>query len=73
MFDSTGLHAYFANDTLSSSDDHGAVAATKPMDFVVHKNGLPFAILNATTVRAHATVDGFRRAVPGAVWSLSRA
>ncbi|CAA7626486.1 hypothetical protein [Magnetospirillum sp. UT-4] len=41
----------------------------RPADHLVHKDGMPFAILNATPALAARTVAGFRLAVPEAHWS----
>lgn len=72
MFDFTG---FFSRD--DHNDDVAEVSidtATEdnPVDFVVMKNGRPFAILNATPGLAEYTMAGFALATPEAQWALAR-
>jgi hypothetical protein len=47
-------------------------AIARPVEYVVRKDGKPFAILNATPALAERTMAGFARATPAASWSLER-
>lgn len=66
MFDFTGLFSRDddAHETTSSS----AAAPERPINYTVFKDGLPFAILNATPALAAWTVAGFRKATPASQW-----
>ncbi|MGE5547853.1 MAG: hypothetical protein ACM33T_13200 [Solirubrobacterales bacterium] len=44
----------------------------RPVEHVILKDGLPFAIINATPVLAERTVAGFARVAPEAHWVLAR-
>ncbi|HTH16093.1 MAG TPA: hypothetical protein VL974_05520 [Magnetospirillum sp.] len=46
--------------------------APQPVEYVVRKDGKPFAILNATPTLAERTLAGFRQAAPAASWSFER-
>jgi hypothetical protein len=46
--------------------------ASRPVEYVVRKDGKPFVILNATPALAERTMAGFVRATPAASWSLER-
>ncbi len=47
--------------------------STPAVEYVVHKDGKPFAILNATPALARRTVAGLALASPTASWSFERA
>lgn len=65
MFD---LSALFAR-----ASRHSTIARTSsPVEYLVHKDGKPFAILNATPALAERTVTGFMLATPDSAWSLHR-
>lgn len=49
-----------------------AIAAS-PVEYVVRKDGKPFAILNATPALVRRTLAGFALACPAASWSAERA
>ncbi len=66
MFDCAGL------TSCDSPDDFTATADARPLDYVVTKDGKPFAILNATPELARRTVSGFALAAPEATWSMDR-
>jgi hypothetical protein len=66
MFESAGL-------TFSDlQEDFTATADPRPVEYVVRKDGKPFAILNATPELARRTVSGFALAAPQAAWSMDR-
>lgn len=67
MFDLSGLFTRASRD-----DARTEVASARPIDFVVHKDGKPFAILNATPALAERTIAGFERTTPQSAWSLQR-
>jgi|AGTN01.1.fsa_nt_gi hypothetical protein len=67
MFDCTGLPTC---DDASEVDSRGPDACDRPMEYVVCKDGKPFAVLNATPSLALRTVAGFCRSVPSASWSV---
>lgn len=52
----------------SSMASHDA----SPEDYVVRKDGKPFAILNATPALVRRTLAGFAQAEPSATWSVER-
>ncbi|MBC7952261.1 MAG: hypothetical protein H7Z12_10655 [Rhodospirillaceae bacterium] len=45
---------------------------TCPVEYVVRKDGKPFAFLNATPALATRTVTGFALATPEADWTFER-
>lgn len=47
-------------------------APEHPVDYLVTKDGRPFALLNATPALAEHTLAGFVRGTPDAVWSYER-
>lgn len=46
--------------------------STRPVEYVVRKDGKPFAILNATPALAERTLAGLALANPAACWSAER-
>lgn len=46
--------------------------SARPVQYVVRKDGKPFAILNATPALAARTLAGFKQANPAAAWSCER-
>lgn len=74
MFDFTGLFSRDSHDD-DAIETNAAPAATeaRPSNYLVHKDGKPFAILNATPVLAERTIAGFMLATPGSRWSFERA
>lgn len=48
------------------------IAADPAVDYLVLRDGQPFAILNATPSLAERTVSGFARATPEVHWALTR-
>lgn len=74
MFDFAGLFSRDSND--DATDPLSAPAPTaeaRPINYMVRKDGKPFAILNATPTLAQRTVTGFMRAIPASCWSYERA
>ncbi|MGE5476752.1 MAG: hypothetical protein ACM3Q1_08875 [Bacteroidales bacterium] len=49
-----------------------AIAAA-PVEYMVRKDGKPFAILNAPPALVQRTLAGFAQACPSASWSFERA
>ena len=47
-------------------------AAASPAEYMVRKDGRPFAILNATPALVQRTLAGFAQAEPSAFWSIER-
>lgn len=47
-------------------------ATTSAVEYVVRKDGKPFAILNATPALIQRTLAGFALAEPSASWSIER-
>lgn len=68
MFDITGLFTRANRDDATVT----TIAPPRPVDHLVHKDGKPFAILNATPALAERTVTGFMLATPTSAWSLQR-
>jgi len=52
--------------------DPDGATATRPQDYLVTKDGSPFALLNAAPALAEYTLNGFRRADPQACWNCER-
>jgi hypothetical protein len=75
MFDFAGLFSRDSNDDDANSTSASAPAPTaaRPANYVVRKDGKPFAILNATPALAQRTIAGFMLATPAAHWSYERA
>lgn len=76
MFDFTGLFSRDSRDDATETTAAPAAPApapARPGNYLVHKDGKPFAILNATPALAERTVAGFMLATPGARWSFERA
>lgn len=69
MFDFTG---FFSRDDDTATITTEAAAEDSPIDFVVLKDGCPFAILNASPGLAEYTMAGFALATPEAQWALAR-
>lgn len=46
--------------------------AVSPLEYMVRKDGKPFAILNATPILVRRTLAGFALACPSATWSIER-
>lgn len=72
MFSQAGLPTRETRDDASRTNASTSSAAQRPVDYVVRKDGKPFAILNATPALAQRTVTGFALASPGASWSFDR-
>lgn len=70
MFDPSGPPSCAAHDSAAAPSVSRPKAESCPVEYVVHKDSKPFAILNATPVLATRTVNGFALASPGAEWSL---
>ncbi len=71
MFEFAGLFSRPTPESIHGelqTEGHGGM----PVDYVVLKNGHPFARLNATPVLAEQTVAGLRRATPAARWTYKR-
>lgn len=69
MFDHTELPSHADAADVGA---HGPSRLERPADFMLRRNGTPFAILNATPALARNTVAGFRRTAPGVSWSVDR-
>lgn len=61
----------FRDDAAETSALNPAVEPC-PVEYVVCKDGKPFAILNATPALAMRTITGFALATPGADWTFER-
>lgn len=66
MFESNGLPDISA---APAAPPVTALVAAGPMEFIVFRNGQPFAVLNATPALAARTVAGFARVSPGCAWT----
>jgi hypothetical protein len=62
MFSFSGL---FARDTAETSSS----PCEDPINYTVFKDGIAFAILNATPALAARTITGFIRSTPDADWT----
>lgn len=67
MFDISGFFTRANRDACETN-----IAPPRPVDYLVHKDGKPFALLNATPALAERTVTGFMLAIPDSAWSLQR-
>lgn len=72
MFDFTGLFSRGNHDDATAMTLAPRAAETHPRNYMVHKDGKPFAILNATPALAERTLAGFRLATPASTWSFER-
>ncbi|MBX9634854.1 MAG: hypothetical protein K2X44_07715 [Magnetospirillum sp.] len=72
MFDHSGLPTSTFCDDASETSVSVPAAEPRPVEYVVCKDGKPFAILNATPVLAARTVTGFALATPGTHWTFER-
>lgn len=59
-------------DTVDRTSQGRRTASHRPVQYMVRKDGKPFAILNATPALADRTLAGFALASPAASWSVER-
>lgn len=59
-------------ETLDRTSLACRTASHRPVEYMVRKDGKPFAILNATPALAKRTLAGFVLASPAASWSVER-
>lgn len=63
----------FTRDRAAQMRDTTTIAAADPVvDYLVLRDGQPFAVLNATPTLAERTIMGFARATPEIHWELTR-
>lgn len=72
MFDFTGLFSRDSHDDATETTAASSAPGARPLNYMVHKDGKPFAILNATPALAERTVAGFMLATPASHWSFER-
>lgn len=72
MFDFTGFFSRDDHHDDAETMSVDTAAGNSPADFLVLKDGRPFAIVNATPGLAEYTIAGFALATPEAHWALAR-